>query len=190
MKLRIVNLLGTFGYISVIVQWLLIVIVLGAPLASNNTFKTLFLPTENTQPIEASSVGIPGPIAFIFVILAVVFMIGLTVYAIYAVPKTVGQVAGNVSKKGAKVVLPAITHHKKISKKREIKLIERITWSIKLIVIILPLLLLLIPVSDQLSIDQNVVTSLGLLLAVPSLVWFSLQLTLSKLLKIDNQKIW
>lgn len=190
MKLHIANIFGTLGYVSVMFQWLWMLVVLATPILSNDFAAPLFLPSENSTPVQPIATEIPGPLAMIFMVLAVVFAISVSVYAVVAVPRTIGRSGQKVTKVSAQVVLPRITHHRKISKKRQKTLLERITWSIKLVVITIPVIALLLPVPAELGLERDVVVGFGLYCAVVSLLWFGLQFIFARLARLPNDRLW
>ena len=190
MKRAIANIFGTLGYMSLIVQWLWAGLTLGFPLFASDEFRTVFLPEPTTPAEPAVSVSIPEPIAIMFMVLALIFAIGITIYMIVAVPRTIGRVGKKVTVKSAEKIVPYVTHHKHISKKRKKTLLERITWSVKLALLALPILALLIPVSDDLGLAGEVVTGVGLLCAGFTLAWFGLQFLVAKLGALDPRDVW
>lgn len=190
MNLRIANSLGTLGYASVMFQWLWMTIVIATPLLSYEFAAPLFLPPENSTPVEPISADIPGPVAVIIMVLAVVFTITLIIYATIAVPRTIGHSGQKVTKVSAQVVLPHVTHRRKITKKQKKRLLERITWSIKLVLVAIPLVALLLPVSTDLGLERDVVIGFGLFCAAVSMLWFGLQFIYARLTGIPNDRLW
>lgn len=190
MKRSIANIFGTLGYMSLIVQWLWAGLTLGFPLFASKEFQTIFLP-EPTTPVEptVSSVSIPEPIAIILMVLASLFAIAISIYMVLAVPRTIGKVGKKVTVKSAETIAPYVTHHKRISDKRKKTLLERITWSVKAALLALPVLALLIPVSSDLGLTNEVVIGVGLTCAGFTLTWFGLQFLVVKLGALDQNDI-
>lgn len=191
MKRRIVNTLGSLGYVSLIIQWVWMIIILGMPIMVSDGFRDLFLPNRTSTPVPTASISIPEPIAILFLILAVIFTIGVSIYVIVAVPRAVGRTGNTVTKTSAQVIIPKITHHKKISEKREKTLVERITWSMKIGATAIPVPALMVPPpSDLISLPQDVVTGVGLFCASLTVLWFGAQFVLSKFFSLRPQDIW
>ncbi len=191
MKRQLANTLGTFGYMSLSVQWVWLVITTGMPLLSSSAFKDLFLPGQTTEVLPAASLSVPEPIAVLFSVLAVIFAVGLTIYVIVSIPRVVGRTGKTVTTKSAQVILPHITHHKKVSEKRQKRLMERITWSMKIGLALLPLLALVIPLSsDVLELSREVVSGVAIFCASATLLWFGAQFTVVRLAKIDSRDVW
>lgn len=190
MKLHIANVFGTLGYVSVMFQWLWMLVVLATPILSSDFAAPLFLPSENSTPVQPLATDIPGPIATIFMVLAVAFAISVTIYAVVAVPRTIGRSGQKVTQVSAQVVLPRLTHHRKITKKRQKTLLERISWSIKLVLLAIPVIALLAPVSAELGLEREVVVGFGLYCALMSVLWFGLQFIFARLARLPNDRLW
>lgn len=190
MRLHIVNGLGVLGYISVLLQWLWVLLTLGYPLAMNESLQKTFLPEQTAKPIEAATLSIPQPIGIMFVVLAVVFAIVISIYVIYSAPRTIGRIGRSMSRTSAETIAPRITRHRHISKKRQARLIERLTWTVKLIAVLLPPLLLMIPTASELGLSYQVVTAVGLYLTIWSIGWFGLQYLLTHVWRISARDIW
>ncbi len=190
MKRTIVNTFGVFGYLSLIMQWLWSAVILATPLFSNEATRSIFLPEHTVQPASTSSLELPEPLAWLFIVLAIVFSAAVIIYAVMAVPRTIGKTGRTITTKSAKVIVPHVTHHKHISKKREKALTERITWVVKLVLVIVPFLLLLVPPDSTLGLTHLVTLSVGGFCAVASLVWFATQYISARLAKIDARFVW
>lgn len=184
------NIFGTLGYMSLLLQWLWAGLTLGYPLIASDQFQTVFLPKPTTPTEPALSVTVPDPIAIIFMILAVIFAVGVTIYMIIAVPRTIGRVGKKVTIKSAETIAPYVTHHKKVSKKRQKSLLERISWSVKFTLAILPLLAALLPVSSKLGLSASVVIGIAIICASFTLLWFMAQFIVAKIGGLDAKDIW
>ncbi|NCD00288.1 MAG: hypothetical protein EOL95_11390, partial [Bacteroidia bacterium] len=80
MKHFFANVFGALGYMSLLLQWLWAGLTLGYPLIANEQFKTVFMPKPTTSSAPALSVTTPEPIATIFMVFAVIFAVGITIY--------------------------------------------------------------------------------------------------------------
>lgn len=191
MKRRSVNILGSLGYISLAIQWLWMIGILGMPILVSDWFKGLFLPNQMTSSTPSPAINVPEPLAVIFLVLAVVFSVSMIVYTLVAVPRAVGKTGKKITMTTAKVIIPKISHHKPISKKREKTLVERITWSMKFAAAIVPIFALAIPPrTDLIDLSHQVVVGVGLFCASLTLLWFGGQFLLSKLFRLSPQDIW
>jgi hypothetical protein len=187
---NIANLFGALGYVSLLVQWFWMTVVLAGPLLSQQVFLSLLLPEASTTAAEVPDVTVPEPIGVIFLVLAVIFSLSISIYALFAVPRAVARGGKTLTTKTAKVALPHIARHKHLNKKQKKTLLERITWSVKLGLASIPLLALMIPVSTRLGLDQEVVAGFGLLCGAATLGWFALQFTTGRIGKVPAEKLW
>lgn len=191
MKQSTANAFGALGYSSAIVQWFWSILAISLPLFTNDTAKQFFLPQkDSSRQIEVPSITMPSQLETIIVVLSVTFAIGLTIYALIALPKTVGKGGKKITEKTAKATLPHVAHKKKLSKKQKRRLIERITWTVKLLMVLLPALALLIPPAAELGLPHAVVAGAGLIFASVSLISFGLQFALVKLWRIPSNQVW
>lgn len=191
---KLTNIIGTFGYMSAGTQWLWAVATLALPYMIREGDDNIFLPT---QPVEqapttvSSSFMLPDFVSITIIVITVSLLIAFTLYVVlYKLPKTIGQTGHQFTKQTVKVALPHITHHKKLSKAREKRLNERITWLVKAVLIAVPLVASLITPPSDLELSHANVIVISVFLAVMSAVLFICQFTLSKLFRLDAESIW
>lgn len=187
---QVANVFGALGYTSLAIQWGWGVITLGAPLMNSPQVQSLLLPDSESPAVEAASVTVPDPIGVLFMILAVVFAVSVTVYALVAVPRAVARTGQRATHTMAIKIAPRVVHQKKMTKKRQKTIIERLTWSIKLVLIMIPVLALMIPVAASLGLDQSVVIGFGVFCAAATTLWFGLQFITAKIGRVDSSKVW
>lgn len=148
----------------------------------------------NTQPVQESRVSprkpLPGPVQTVVIIGSILFAVGVTVYAAVSIPRMVGRTGQRLTRKAATKTVPIITHHKKITKKRERSLVERITWSIKAGIVLVPLLALAVPPSSVLALEHVVSIAFGLAVGALAVCSFGLQYLLAKIWRTDSQLVW
>ena len=186
------NFVGGIAYINVTIQWIWSSIPLLYPLAKNETFKTYFMPQEGikTAPVEALSPALSSGIELLLLIAALLFSVGVIGYVIIAVPRSFGKAGKTVTTKSAQAIIPALTRHKKITKKQQRTLLSRISWSIKALLVVLPVFLLFITLPKELQLTQNQFFAAGSILAVGSSLLFLAQLGLAKIAKLPSDKTW
>lgn len=192
MKQFIINFLGVIGYLCLLLQWMWLAVTLVVPIAMQPGVADLFMP--NTEPrIERTSPAVdpmPGPVQTTLLILSILFSIGIVIYAVLSVPKTIGRSGQKLTQSVAKRSVPIFTKHKPITKQRQRKLVERMTWLVKAVAIFIPLVLLVIPPGAIIDIDHAVAIAIGILLASGSLLVFCLQYLLVKVWHIDSRLVW
>lgn len=187
-RLPVVNILGTLGYISGVLQWAWTLIVLCYPLITAD--RSSFLPEPAPHiPTPTTEFGILSPVVIFIAIAFTLLVLLMTVIVIVRLPKTIGISGAKTTQTVAKVIVPTITHQKHIPKKRYITLTYRIVVGLKYFLTLLPLgLLLFAPAISNLPV--NVITAVGLIAAGFTLAYFSTQTILVQLLKVDKKKVW
>lgn len=193
MKQPLVNTFGAFGYSSVIVQWMWTIITIGLPVLTHDVTKQVFLPRQSSEPTPTvEPIALPGPIEQLIIIASIVLAIGVMIYAIYAIPRTVGRVGRAVTRGSAQKVATRVEHRHQqpMSKKRQRHLLSRLTWTFKYALATIPALLLFIPVDPSVGLNQDVVIVAGLVMFGFSLLWFTLQATLARAWHIGARDVW
>lgn len=191
MKQATVNTFGALGYSSLVVQWLWTVLAVGLTLFTSDLFRQIFLPDQpvDRQP-PSIDISLPGPVESLILIAAVLFTLAITAYAIVAVPRSIGRSGQRITQASAKAAITYARPKSSMSRKRRRRLVERITWSIKLLALALPLALLAIPPSAALGLSHDIVFICGTALAACSLLLFAIQLMLAKLWRIPAKQVW
>lgn len=142
-------------------------------------------PVDQVEPTALSS-----GVEIALIIFAVAFAIGIMAYVILFVPRKFGRGGNVVTKKSAEKIIPVITNHKKITKEERRTLISQISWSIKALLVFIPVFLLFIAVPESLRLTQEQFIIAGLAVAVGSMLLFLAQFALSKLARLPKDKIW
>jgi hypothetical protein len=189
---KVANILASFGYLSIVVQWFWAIATVAIPYIQHSSLELLFVPTTSAPAnTPMQHVDLPIGIQITMMIAAIIFVLAITLYAIYAIPRTVGKLGRNVTKKGAAVTIKHIKHHHQpltpIEKKR---VYEYITWGIKFLLMIAPCALLLLPTHQSLTISHAVVLIIGIFCLGLSLVWFGLQYLIALICRIPAKDIW
>lgn len=191
--LRLTMIFGALGYMSVLMQWLWLAVTVIFPFLITSGLSTYFLPSEQQriqQAQPAIDMSLPAPLEIALVVAAVVFTLGVTMYALIAVPRTIGRAGKTLTQQSAAAAIPRLTHHRAISVTRRKALTEYITWAIKLIFVGLPLLALFIPTAASVGLSHIVVMYCGLFFGGWSLLMFSIQYCIAKLGRIDPHRVW
>ena len=187
-RLVIANTFGSFGYISVLFQWLWTFLILAYPLLSSRPDFLFFPPSEptfthNMTPAPAS------PFLVVIAIAATIAILGITIVAVVRLPKNVGKKGATLTRNATAAVLPAITHHKKLTKKKRVRLSYRIMLTIKLLLVTLPLVALLFGQSLE-KIAPEVVWAMAFFCAACSISYFLVQQLLARFMRINSEKLW
>lgn len=189
---KFANFIGGFGYIGAGIQWIWSSIPLIYPLIATDIFQNYVMPATPTQTMTAAapSFSLSPGVELLLLVFAVIFSVVTIIYAIIAVPKSFGKAGKVVTTKSANVIIPAITHHQKISKKRHRSLLERISWSIKAGLVLIPVFLLLVPTPQEFELTQDQFMAAGIILAIGSALLFAGQFAFAKIARLAPDKVW
>ena len=184
------NLFGALGYISCLIQWMLVFVIFILPTLDSDGFRGFFIPPETAPSQPTSTIALPPFLQSVLLIAAILFSLGIMIYAIISVPRAIGRTGGKVTHKAADVAVTHIVHRKHLTVKQQKTFIEHITWSIKLILTILPLLLLLLPSTATYTIPKEYILLFGAFCAGMTLLWFGIQYTIARISKLDSRIVW
>ncbi|PID31280.1 hypothetical protein CR983_01890 [Candidatus Saccharibacteria bacterium] len=187
---KITNIVGTLGYMSVVLQWMWCGATIVGPYLVGMGAAEWFLPSPTaTSKSTSAAISMPGIVEWLILALAVVFALAVSLYAIYAVPKRIARAASRATTRTAKAALPHVTHHKPLSKARSRRLIGRIRWLLKAAAVVIALLITLLPPPVSLELDTTVVVSAGLFLALVSTVLFAAQYILARAASLSDARV-
>lgn len=187
-SLIVANTFGTLGYLSTILQWLWAFIVVGYPLLSHNHLSAL-LPEPSAHSHSTSiDLGALSPIATITAIVFTFLVVGFTIVALIRMPMAIGKRGSKTTHKAATVLVPIVSHQK-LTKKQKRTLTIRLTWWIKLCLIVAPLFALLFA-STETGLNQAIIYTIGGFCAIVSLVYFAIQRALQSIFRLDATTMW
>ncbi len=188
----VANSFGGMAYLAVFFQWTWLLITLVVPaILSNAVVEYLTMPRTTDQPVDptpAMELSLSPMMQTIIVVLSISFAIGITLYAIYMVPKTISRTGRTVVHRAAKVAVKQTTVKQPIKPRQKQSLLNRYSLLAKLMLIVIPLIALLIPTS--LDLDHQLVVVVGLFLSVLSSALFGLQLLIAYLAKVPLKQLW
>ena len=190
---RVANVFGALGYMSCVIQWMMVFAVLVLPVMENDSFRDLFMPSGSTHSTSAAgTVELPPILQQLLVVVAVIFSVSVTVYALVAIPRSIGKAGRRVTHRTAEVAVQQISHiqHKPLSQKQQKTLAERLTWTIKLLLTLIPLALLLIPVTPRFAVTHEYVLVGGAFCGAVTLLWFGIQYIVSRFARLDPRDVW
>lgn len=190
-KKTVVNTFGSFGYLSGCMLWLWAVILYLSVIQSTSSFITEHSNSQTMEPTNLS-ISMPGPLGIIILAVTVVLMLGITIYAIIAVPRGIVKASNKIVHKTAESVAPAVirAQHKKDTKRTRLRLTARLILVVKLLLIILPLLITFASKLLEIQfIDYGIAVIVGCGLAALSLLFFAFQYALSALFRIKLSDI-
>ncbi|MEO5949345.1 MAG: hypothetical protein ABIP74_03000 [Candidatus Saccharimonas sp.] len=182
----VVNLLGTLGYISIIFQWLWMIVTLGHPLLSSDL--SYLIPVHDTQ-VEVVAVSQPSVFIIGIVITLTIMIFMLTLYVLWKLPRAIGKQGGSVTKHAVHALIPIITHRQIPAEKERRRLSRQLILLIKALLVVLPCLALVWarPIGE---LSTEVIWVVGIFCASCSLAYFGLQQILIIVLKVSPEESW
>lgn len=188
LALKFANLFGAFGYMSLFLEWLWVFTLIFYPLAKHLNF---MLPSK--APIQHAA---PAPLFTANATLSLVIggivavaCLALVIYGLYSVPRDLAKASSRATHQVARAVLPAITHHKPLSKKQTRRLTYATMNWLKLAAILLPLLAYTVAPGFPV-LSKPVVGVIACFFASWAVVWFGIQLTIAKVTHCDTSAVW
>ncbi len=186
-KLTAANILGTLGYISLVINWAWAALVIVYPMIERGDFK-LLLPTAPATPPPIEPLPI-NPLTISVMAIIVVVSIATAIYAIIKLPSMIGKTGARVTRVGAHAIIPTLTQHKPVSKRRRLMLTFRIIESMKFIGSLLPLLFV-VCLPTTLTLSRDLVVIVAVVLTLWPIGYFGLQFLIVRLFKLDTSRVW
>lgn len=189
-RLATVNAFGTLGYISLLLQWVWCLLVIGYPFISGD--HSLLFPVDAPRVIARPTVADFGgfsPLVFVVASTVSLLVVVAAIITVARLPQAVGKKGAQATLTAARVIVPTLAHHKKISNTRTIHLTTQVVMGLKLLgIVAAPLALLTASPVPQLS--TTIILAVGGFCAGLTIVWFTMQYVLARLLQITPDKIW
>ncbi len=163
-----ISFLRAVSYLSTAFGWLWVAMLVTPRLVESGFFEFFIqTPPEASQP-TAITVS-QSPILLAVAAVVTVIMIVLSIVILWQLPKKVSKTGHQVTHHFSGAILPVLTHHKKIPKKKRQILSERLVVYIRLVLIVLPLIgVVFLPASENLDYSVGLIVS-GLLAFIASL---------------------
>ena len=185
----VVNTFGTFGYISLILQWLWVSVLFLPQLFENERVKDFFMPPTNITQAPSIELHAPPLLATVLAIAITVAILIITIVILARLPIAVSKTGKKTVLSTAEKIIPVITHHQKLPAKKKRQLTVQIIRIVKFVFTLLPFLLLVLVVFVPTSLPDEIVMFVGGFLALTTLVWFSLQYGLARILNVEPMKL-
>jgi hypothetical protein len=184
----VANVFGTLGYLSVLLQWTWVLLLLCYPLLTAE--HSFLLPNAPTEPFHPTNDAVTSsPITAIVAIAVTAFVLVMTVIVIARLPKQIGKRGAKLTHQTADTIIPIVTKHKPLPQKKRRVLSYRIILVAKIVFIILPVIGL-IWVRPPYPLTGAVVWAIGLYCACWSIVYFAIQQAIGFFAKIDTRQLW
>jgi hypothetical protein len=165
------QLLLAVAYLSLVLQWLWICVVGLPPLVKSGRLDFLSSPPPPAQVVTESSVPL-NPFTLILIGIVTFALLVVTVIILVRIPQTIAKTGEQLVQHTSQIVLPVVTHHKKLPEKKRRLLSRRIRLMIQIVVSLIPVIIgLSLPGFEELS--KTIVMTIALFLGLISLISFS-----------------
>ncbi len=185
----IVNTFGTFGYISLVLQWLWVSVLFLPQLFENDGVKDFFMPPVDITSTPHVEFHTPPLLATVLAIVITVVVLMITVMVLLRLPTTISRSGKKATLKTAEKIIPILAHHQKLPATKKRQLTIQTIRTLKFVLTLLPFLLLLLVTVIPTSLPSDIVMFVGGFLTLGTLLWFGLEYTLARILKIDSLKL-
>jgi hypothetical protein len=187
------NIFGTLGYISILIQWLWVMLAYGPAMLNTQFFQDQLMPKpapeKPIQPItpQDDSSWIMAGLAVLITVLVLLLVIFIVLKAPIAIAKT----GKNITHKTTDKIVPLVTHKKELKARERRRLTMRILISIKLIGAVLSFLIILpAQLIDSLEIDFAILLFVASVSAGFTVVAFVAQHLLARYFKLNSKDVW
>ncbi|HRJ06108.1 MAG TPA: hypothetical protein PK096_00870 [Candidatus Saccharibacteria bacterium] len=165
--------LVSVAYLVCTLQWLWLVIIGLPPLIESGILNDFMQinPNQAEQPNRQAD-DLP-PIVVAVVGIVTLVMIVVTIFIMLKLPKAVADTGESVVKVTTRAVLPAVTHHRKLSAKKKRVISRQVMFAVQIGLCVLPAgVALFVPTPDELP--KNSVALVALTLLATSVTGFGL----------------
>ena len=186
---RFVNLFGSLGYLSLLVQWFWAFIVIFAPLLESD-LSWLFVQHGNpATSAPAVQFSFDPTLALMITTITTIMVIGGTIFAMMRLPRAIGKSSAKVTHSAADIAVDMAIRHKRVKKSQRRKLNARTLIVIKAIATLVPIALLPLA-SPSIQLELNVILVIGAICAAFTIVYFCMQYVIAYLKRVDYRTIW
>lgn len=195
---RLLNILGASGYLSVFVQWFLVLIVFMPSIITSPVFKA-FAPGGESADVPTPEPVVYTPVAEGSVIwpilgwiafgLGMLMIIGLFYWIIARAPRSIAKTGQTITHRPAEIIAPIAAKQFHLKKRQSIRLADSIVFGLKLLGAIVPFIAMFFS-GRVISAEAAVAfTFLSCILFAWSSLFFVAQYTLSHVLKIAYRSV-
>lgn len=194
---KFLNVLGTFGYVGVFLQWFWAILLYLPSILKSEFLKSIMpqgsscdqvIPTPSTDGV-AKTIEIPIAVSWVVFVLAIFLVIGLLYLMVSQVAKTAAKAGKTITHVPAEGLGKIIAEKQQLKPKQRRALSASLIVTIKLFLIFVPLIAAFFAASVVENISSEVITIVGMTLFALSLVLFATQYVASSLQNIPYDKI-
>lgn len=186
-KTLFVNIFGSLGYISCLFLWGWTGLLYLPLLLENEYVDSFLLPDKSESVVAPMPPSEPSP-ALAFVALFVTALVVIaTIVVLLKAPVTVAMTGKTMTTKAANSALPIITRGRKLQPDKKRRLTANLIKIIKLILLLLPVSMGLVGAFITMPLPFELRIFVSSVLALCSVLWFSLQYITARLLKVETR---
>jgi heme/copper-type cytochrome/quinol oxidase subunit 4 len=186
---RWVNALGALGYLSLFVQWLWSIIMIGYPSLEDGSLTHFLQPSSTSDAIRLPDMVIPMAVALPFTIIVTVVVVVATLIAFFSLPRTIGKGGATVTHKAAKVSTDYAARHHHIKKSEKKRLDTRIIALLKITLSFVAFILVILP-HPATPLEYRLVVLVGALEFAATLIYFAGQYLVARIRQVDPTTVW
>jgi len=186
---RLVNLFGSFGYVSLFVQWLWAVVIVGYPYLENGSLSRILQPATPQEPVTIPTPALPQEIAMPLTITITALVLVGTLATLIMLPKTVGKQSARLTHRTTDVAYDSISRRIDPQKRQKRRLSFRILIVLKICLLLVPVLVSLVP-APHTPLDHTIVVIIALYMAVWTGGLFIAQYAMARLKHVDPKTLW
>lgn len=168
---RLMATLRGFGYGSLILQWLWVLIVILPSVLKSGVLDQLLVKTTGEPPVTTPH-GEASPLVLIIGGVVTLIILGITVYVLVRLPITIARTGDTVTETVSRTIVPLVVHHKPISPAKQKRLASHIMFYFQIGLCLLPVVALPFVPSIK-DIPAQLVYFIESLLALVSVMLFS-----------------
>ena len=192
-KLAFVNIFGTLGYFSLIIQWLWTGLILIYPviLSGNADYWLCSLQPKPSEkvPVAAADFGAATPFFNVLALVITALILVTAVVILFRLPKKIGKTGARLTQSAANVVIPAIAHTDNVPKSTRKRLSFQLVVAIKCLLTITALALLLFaqPVAN---LSFSIIWAIGSFCFICTMIYWLIQYVSARVGRVPREKIW
>jgi hypothetical protein len=117
-------------------------------------------------------------------------VLAATAYVLIKLPTTIGKTGEKLTKGASQYLVPAISHHAKLTPKKRRQLTARVVLIVKVALCVVPVIVVALSFNVTGAISYDAALIVAALLAAVALFLLSTQLLFAKLLKVPLKDTW
>ncbi len=188
-KLLLVNTFGTLGYFSCIFSWAWVALLYLPMILENKYVVDFLIPVPSEQIPAEPIITTSSPMMIIFAVIVTIVVIIATIIVLIKIPVAVAKTGKSVTTKAANTAVPLITKGHSLPNSQKKRLTVNLIKLVKLLLVLLPVGATLMGVFIELPVPYDVTILVSSILALLTLLWFSLQYIFARLLHLDLNKL-